>query len=87
MRAVPRVMEAQTQQENLGVCSGAGAPRRPTLTPTPEKEENSRRKACGVKDKENGHKCSICAEEGSTGMSLENFRSDCEEVLDILARD
>ena len=101
-------MEAQTQQENLGVCSGAGAPRRPTLTPTPgnlgvcsgvgaprrptltptpEKEENSRRKACGVKDKENGHKCSICAEEGSTGMSLENFRSDCEEVLDILARD
>ena len=28
-------MEAQTQQENLGVCSGAGAPRRPTLTPTP----------------------------------------------------
>jgi len=34
-----------------------------------------------MKDKENGHKCSTCAEERSSGMSLENFRrSDWEGI-------
>ena len=34
-----------------------------------------------MKDKENDHKSSICAEERSNGMSLENFRmSDWEGI-------